>query len=134
MATSSITSTVGVIRQCGECSKLLPSKPAEPLLLHVCPAKPWQKVGSDLFHWAGKMYVIILDYFSFWPEVYLLGKPDSTNVIHAIKEAFSQHGIPQEPVHRFTSKSQSMALERFLESPTPNTLLFVPLIMRPLYN
>ena len=86
------------IRQCGEGSKLLPSKPAEPLLPHVCPAKPWQKVGSDLFHWAGKMYVIIVDYFSLWPEVYLLRKPDSTNVIHAIKEAFSQHGIPQELV------------------------------------
>ena len=61
------------IRQYGECSKLLQSKPAEPLLPHVCPAKPWQKVGSDLFHWAGKMYVIIVDYFSLWPEVYLLG-------------------------------------------------------------
>ena len=51
------------IRQCGECSKLLPSKPAELLLPHSCPEKPWQKVRSDLVHWAGKMYVIIVDYF-----------------------------------------------------------------------
>ncbi len=53
------------IQRCGECTKLLPSKPAEPLLPHECPERPWQKVGSDLFHWAGKMYVIIVDYFSY---------------------------------------------------------------------
>ena len=45
-----------------------------------------------------KMYVIIVDYFSFWSEVFLSGKPDSTNVMHAIKEAFSRYGIPQEVI------------------------------------
>ena len=86
------------IQRCGECAKLLPSKPAEPLLPHECPEKPWQKVGSDLFHWAGKMYVIIVDYFSLWPEVYLLGRPSSPNLVHAIKDAFSRHGIAKELV------------------------------------
>eukprot|EP00794_Sanderia_malayensis_P002412 gene2412-2781_t len=59
------------IQRCGECTKLLPSKPTEPLLPHECPEKPSQKVGSDLFPWAGKVYVIIVDYFSLWPEVIL---------------------------------------------------------------
>ena len=86
------------IQRCGECAKLLPSKPAEPLLPHECPEKPWQKVGSDLFHWAGKMYVIIVDYFSLWPEVYLLGRPSSPNLVHAIKDAFARHGIAKELV------------------------------------
>ena len=95
---SKMNNKIEQIRHCVECSKLLPSKPTAPLLPHACPENPWQKVGSDLFHWAGKMYVIIVDYFSFWSKVFLSRKPDSTNVMHAIKEAFSRYGIPLEVI------------------------------------
>ena len=98
------------IHRCGECIKLLPSKPAEPLLPHKCPEQLWQKVGSDFFHWVGKLYVIIVDYFSLWPEVYLLGRPDSPNVAHMIKNAFSRHGIAKELV---SDNGQQYASQEF---------------------
>ena len=40
----------------------------------------------------------MVDYFSLWPEVYLLNKANSDNVILACKDAFSRHGIPQEMI------------------------------------
>ena len=46
-----------LVGNCEECRKLLPSKPAEPLLNHPLPERPWQQVGSDLFHFGNSTYV-----------------------------------------------------------------------------
>ena len=43
-------------------------------------------------------YVIIVDYYSLWPEIYKLRTADSQNVIEATKEAFSRHGIAEEVI------------------------------------
>ena len=63
-----------MVRKCEECAKLLPSKPNEPLMTHQVPSTPWTKVGSDLFDYAGKQYIVIVDYYTLWPEVYQLKK------------------------------------------------------------
>lgn len=61
-----------IVRKCDVCLTLLPTKSTEPMLIHTLPAKPWQIIGSDLFQYANRHYVILADYFSCWPEVYLL--------------------------------------------------------------
>ena len=76
--------------------KLLPSKPAEPLLNQMIPERHWQIVGSDLLQRSNKTFIVIVDYFSLCPEVYQLSKPDTLNVIHATKEAFARHWIPEQ--------------------------------------
>ena len=84
------------VQGCEECMKLLPSKPADPLLNQTIPERPWQIVGADLLQWSNKTYIVIVDYYSLWPEVYQLSRPDTINVIHAMKETFARHGIPVE--------------------------------------
>ena len=37
-----------------------------------------------------------MDYYSLWPEVYLLTRPTSENLIEAIKDSFSRNGIVDE--------------------------------------
>ena len=61
-----------LVGHCEECRKLLPSKPVEPLLHYPLPERPWQQVGYDLFHFAINTYVVIVDYYSLWPEIYKL--------------------------------------------------------------
>ena len=85
-----------MVQRCETCLKYLPSKVKEPLQPHEVPTRPWQKLGTDLFSYGNKDYLIVVDYFSLWPEVYLLDKATSENVITACKDAFSRHGIPQE--------------------------------------
>ena len=84
------------VQGCEECMKLLPSKPADPLLNQTIPERPWQIVGADLLQWSNKTYIVIVGYYSLWPEVYQLFRPDTINVIHAMKETFARHGIPVE--------------------------------------
>ena len=92
--------------------KYLPSKPKEHLLSPVIPTRPWQKLGNDLFQWANKNYLIIVDYYSLWTEVFQLSSTRSTDVIQACKESFSRNGIPEELVSdngtQYSSKLSSI--------------------------
>ena len=53
----------------------------------------------DLTFWLRQPTVIVIvDYYTLWPEVYQLKKTDSNAVIQAIRRCLSRHGIPQESV------------------------------------
>ena len=98
-----------MIKGCHECSKYQPSKETETLQPHEVPVKPWQKIGTDLMRQGGKDYLIVTDYYSYYPEVYELKRTNALNVIHATKEAFSRHGIPEVVISdngsQYTSKN-----------------------------
>lgn len=67
----------------------------EPLECSEVPDKPWQVVGTDLFYFQGKNYVLIVDYFSKFVEFVMIPKLTSSNTINAIKSNFSRHGVPE---------------------------------------
>ena len=78
------------------CAKFRKANQREPLISHEIPALPWQKVGADIFYFGGKTYLIIVDYFSKFPEVCLLQKGKTGGiVIKHFKSIFSRHGIPE---------------------------------------
>ena len=78
-------------RTCNEESR----KPVEPLRPTATPERPWQMLGSDLFHFGGQTYLLLVDYYSRYPEIALLGRDTSSaNVINHMKSIFSRHGIP----------------------------------------
>ena len=58
------------------------------------PSHPWEKVASDLFHLNNSTYLIVVDYFSRYPEVVQLSSTTSRSVIKALQAIFSRHGIP----------------------------------------
>ena len=59
------------------------------------PQYPWQKVGVDLFHLNGTNYIILVDYFSRYPEVQKITSTTSTTVINWLKSTFSRFGISE---------------------------------------
>ena len=83
-----------VIEHCSVCVKH--STPhREPLMPTVLPDYPWQSVAMDLFVLNGVNYVVIVDYFSRYPEVIKLRSTTSNTLIDAVKAVFSRHGIPE---------------------------------------
>ena len=52
------------------------------------------KVGSDLFSYAGKNYLIAVDYYSNFTEVIQLKNISTSGVVTALKSIFARHGIP----------------------------------------
>ena len=68
----------------------------EPLIPSVTPERPWQIVGTDLFHLKGNTYILVVDYFSRYVEVALLmSSQSSQDVIKALKSIFARHGVPE---------------------------------------
>jgi hypothetical protein len=55
--------------QCRRCNKITPSNSKEPLTEPKPPKYPFQKTVIDIFHMAGRNYIVYADRFSGWTEV-----------------------------------------------------------------
>lgn len=70
------------------------NKPAKLLRPTAIPERQWQMLGSDLFHYKGQIYLLLIDYYFLYPGIALLGRDSSsTNVISHTKSMFSKHLI-----------------------------------------
>ncbi|UYV70039.1 K02A2.6-like, partial [Cordylochernes scorpioides] len=67
----------------------------EPLLPHQAPEYPLQKVGIDIFQIESSKYLLIVDYFSKYPEIYQLQDMTTDTIIRRLKRTFSNFGIPE---------------------------------------
>lgn len=83
-----------MVKQCQRCARdYIPRK--EPMIPTEVPDYLWQKIGTDLFHLKGATYLVVIDYFSRYPEVQRLPSIISQKVIEVLKTVFSHHGIPE---------------------------------------
>ena len=83
------------VQNCTTCSKYaVPHH--EPMIASLLPDRPWESLGADLFHLNGSTYLLLVDYFSRYPEVIKLSTLTASSVISAAKGVFSRHGIPDE--------------------------------------
>ena len=63
---------IEMIVKCSICLKYRRENQREPLTPHEMPLLPWQKLRADIFEYGGSAYLIIMLYFSKYPEVCLL--------------------------------------------------------------
>ena len=83
-----------MVKSCRECTKQ-PTLNQEPMIPSNLPDFPWQIVGTDLFQHKGTTYLLVVDYFSRYPEITKLTNTTSKGVIAALKPIFARHGIPE---------------------------------------
>ena len=83
-----------LVQNCRECAKQAKNK-KEPLITTPLPDYPWQLVGTDLFELDKCHYLLVVDYFSRYPEVVKLSSTTSNHVIAVLKTIFARHGIPE---------------------------------------
>ena len=86
------------VRACTICAATQNANPKEPMLIPDIPNRPWSKLAADLFEFRGIHYLLVVDYFSKWPEVLKLGNLSSSNTVSYTKGLFSKYGIPDEVV------------------------------------
>lgn len=83
-----------MVENCPTCTKLR-TNPAEPLIPSAIPTRPWQNIAMDLAEVKGVMYLVVVDYYSKYPEVRQLEDIQSNTIINACKAIFSGHGVPE---------------------------------------
>ena len=83
-----------MVDNCKICAKSMQRR-REPLITASLPEYPWKVIGTDLFELQGQQYLLVVDYFSRYPEVVKLTSTTASSVIAILKSCFARHGIPE---------------------------------------
>lgn len=104
-----------LISKCETCQKHRSRQSKEPMVVMELPTSPWHKVGMDLFHFKGKDYLVVINYYSNYPEMALLTNASAACVITHVKSIFARHGIPHTVVSDNGPCFNSVEWQRFTE-------------------
>ena len=79
------------------------------------PSHPWEKVASDLFELNGKVYLLVVNYFSHYMEIQTFTTTTSVSIIHVLKAIFARHGTPSVLVSDNGPQYSSTEMQEFAE-------------------
>ena len=80
------------------------------------PSRAWQIVGTDLFVINRESYLLVSDYYSKFPFVYVIpSQVTSTAVIVKMKSLFAEQGVPQRLISDNGGDFSSEAFRRFAD-------------------
>ena len=80
---------------CLKYSKAKKKQPANMSLGQEIPIHPWTKIATDIFHFDGDPYLLIVDYMSRFPVVWELASTTAQQVTSQMKLVFSEYGWPE---------------------------------------
>jgi hypothetical protein len=84
------------VGRCPTCAECRNANTSEPLIPHEMPDRPWAKIGADMCHYKGQEYLVLVDYYSKFPEVIWLSNLKAHTVITAMKSVFARFGSPEQ--------------------------------------
>jgi len=56
------------------------------------------KIAIDIAEFGGKIYLVVIDYYSRWIEILKLFSKTSDAITVVLKELFSRLGVPKQPI------------------------------------
>ena len=83
------------VAQCATCETFRRQNNKQPIIPHEIPDRPWAKVGADIFSFKDHDYLVVVDYFSKFPEVEQVTCKIANGVISVLRQIFARHGIPE---------------------------------------
>lgn len=83
-----------LISDCSMCLRYANNQQKMPLLPHEVPKLPWNKVGMDILQFQNRDYLVVVDFYSHYPELRMMKGKTAKDVIMALKSIFAVHGIP----------------------------------------
>ena len=84
-----------MLGNCETCLKFQYKQRKETLKQSDAEIGPWDQIGTDLVESKNKYYLLVIDYYSNFPEVCPLSSTSSEAVIKQLKVIFSRYGIPR---------------------------------------
>ena len=81
-------------QSCKTCIKHSKSQRCELLQSHPTPELPWHTVATDLFEIRNSKYLLLVDYYSWFPILHKLGSTTTRVLVQEMKEVFAELGVP----------------------------------------
>ena len=105
-----------LIRACYPCQLAGPRPKPEPIRSTPLPQGPWSEIAVDLLEIPKKGHLlVVVDYYSKWPEIAFLTKTDAGTVIKCMESMFRTHGLPKTLRSDNGPPFVAREFERFLE-------------------
>ena len=86
------------------------------MISSTLPEYPWQKVGFDLFHLNGAIYLLTVDYYSRYPEIVQMTSTTSESTIKALRSIYTRLGFPEIFISDNGPQYASEAMKGFAKS------------------
>ena len=86
-----------------------------PLTPYLWPGKPWQRIHIDYAEKEGKNFLIVVDAYSKWPEIYHMTSTTATATIRVMREIFARNGLPLQVVSDNGPQFASEEFQTFLK-------------------
>ena len=86
------------VANCELCIKYQNNHQREPMVSHDILNERFLKVGMDILTFKGKDYLVVVDYYSKYPELLALPDKTASTIVEQCKSVFARHGIPVEIV------------------------------------
>jgi len=68
------------------------------MIPHSIPNNRFEKVAMDIMTWGGQDYLVVVDYYSKYPELLPLRDKMAKTIVEHAKSVCARHGIPVEIV------------------------------------
>ena len=101
---------------CVPCLENKPANQKETLVQDAIPARPWEKIGCDLFTIEGWDYLVAVDYISNFIEVDAMPSTTSRQIILSIKKMCSRFGRPKQLVSDGGPQFSSLDFKSFMNN------------------
>lgn len=114
-----------VAATCHLCQTFQNQKCKEPMISHPIPSLPFQKVGCDLLDFAGRSYLVLMDYHSKWIELKRISNKTSKEIILTWLEIFASWGFPKTiiadnvPFNSYECRSFAQKYDIIIETSSP---------------
>jgi hypothetical protein len=100
-----------VIESCFSCQTMSRSNEKQPMIVRNLPEYPFQRVSMDYFECLGRKYLVIIDAFSHWFDIFSISSTDFISLEPILTRYFSDHGYPEEV---FTDNGPPFSSQRFM--------------------
>lgn len=102
--------------ECLQCNQNSKDPKKVPIHKWEKPSKPFERIHVDFAGpYLQRYFLIIIDAFSKWPEVYILKNITTGTTIPALQSTFAQFGIPEKLVSDNGAQFTSFKFRRFCE-------------------
>ena len=86
-----------LVKGCLSCQSHKQTPSVAPLHPWVWPTRPWRRIHVDFAGpFLNKMFLIVVDAHSKWPEVILMSSTTAVRTIEALRQLFGSYGIPEQ--------------------------------------
>lgn len=107
---------VQLVQQCSHCASVSKAPTKTNLMTWPIVEKPWSRIHVD---YAGpfedKMFLLIVDSYSKWPEIFIMSTTTSNATIIKLNEVFARFGIPDVLVSDNGTQFTSNEFKEFCE-------------------